>query len=114
MRRNDPFTLQTQKQILSSRSSSPVFKPSTGKVVLIDHAAEFVFELAVGAELAVTVGDDTTAIAGYILSMFRIPIFGITDGDCDDLVYQTRYSPGSIILRLAPGKDDIVGEKLKK
>lgn len=113
LRRNDPFTLQTQKQILSSRSSSSVSRPSTGKVVLIDHAAEFVFELAVGAELSVTVGDDTTSIAGYILSRLGIPIFGITDGDCDDLVYQTRYFPGSIILRLAPGKDDIVGEKLK-
>jgi len=39
--------------------------PETGKVVLIDHTAEFVFELTSGADLAVTVGDDTTAIVPY-------------------------------------------------
>ena len=35
--------------------------------MLIDHAAENSYELASGAELAVTIGDDTTAIAGDIL-----------------------------------------------
>jgi hypothetical protein len=113
LRRNDPFTLQAQKQIVSSRIPGSVFRQGTGKVVFIDHTAEFVFELAVGTELAVTVGDDTTAIAGYILSRLGIPIFGITDGDCDDLVCQTRYFPGSIVLRLTAGKDDIIGKKLK-
>lgn len=107
------FTLQAQKQITFARSPGSVSRRVNGKVVLIDHAAEFVFELAAGAELAVTVGDDTTAIAGDILSRLRIPIFGITDGDCDDLVCQARFYPGSIVLRLAPGKDDIVGGKLK-
>jgi hypothetical protein len=81
--------------------------------VLIDHAAELVFELAVGAKLAVTIGDDTTAIAGDILYRLGIPIFGITDGDCDDLICRTRFFPGSIVLRLTAGKDDIVGKKLK-
>lgn len=113
LRRNNSFTQKAQGQIVSSRSSGPVSRPGTGKVVLIDHAAEFVFELAAGAELAVTVGDDTTAIAGDILSRLGIPIFGITDGDCDNLVCMTRFSPGSIVLRLAAGKDDIVGKKLK-
>jgi hypothetical protein len=113
LRRNNPFTQQTQKQFLNSRSSSSVFRSGYGKVILIDHAAESAFELATGAELAVTVGDDTTAIAGVILSRLGIPIFGITDGDCDDLVSQAQYFPGSTVLRLAPGKDDIVGKKLK-
>lgn len=113
LRRNNLFTLKVQKQIVSSRSSGSVSRPGTGKIVLIDHAAEFVFELAMGAELAVTVGDDTTAIAGDILSRLEIPIFGITDGDCDDLVCRPRYFPGSTVLRLVAGKDDIVGEKLK-
>jgi hypothetical protein len=84
-----------------------------GKIVLIEHAAESVFELAAGAELAVTIGDDTTAIAGDILYRLGIPILGITDGDCDNLACRTKIFPGSIVLRLAAGKDDILGEKLK-
>lgn len=65
------------------------------------------------AELAITVGDDTTAIAGDILSRIGIPIFGITDGDADDLICHTSFLPGSIVLRLAAGNDDIVGKRIK-
>ena len=82
-------------------------------MVLIDHAAEYTFELATDAELAVTVGDDTTAIAGDILYRLGIPILGITDGDCDKLACRTEIFPGSVVLRLAPGNDDIPGKKLK-
>jgi hypothetical protein len=113
LRRSDFFTLQTQKQSINSLNSNSCSMPRPGKVVFIDHAAEFAFELAAGAELAVTVGDDTTAIAGDILSRLGIPIFGITDGDCDNLICRTKIFPGSVVLRLAAGKDDIVGKKLK-
>lgn len=89
-------------------------RPVTGKVVLIDHAAEDTFELAVGAELVVTVGDDTTYIAGDILSRFGIPIIGITDGDCDRIACRTEIFPGSVVLRLASGNNDILGRKLKQ
>ena len=85
-----------------------------GKVVLIDHVAEYTFELAADAELAVTVGDDTTAIAGDILSRLGIPILGITDGDCDNIACRTEIFPGSVVLRLAAGNDDILGKKLKQ
>jgi hypothetical protein len=112
LRRNNLFAPQTQKLIVSPRVSGSVSRPVAGKVVLIDHAADNVFELAVGAELAVTVGDDTTAIAGDILSRLGIPIFGITDGDSDDLICPS-FLPGSIVLRLAAGKDDIVGKRIK-
>lgn len=114
LRRSNFFALQAQKQSISSRCSNSRSMPGTGKVVLIDHTAEFVFELTSGAELAVTVGDDTTAIAGYILFRLRIPILGITDGDCDNLTCRTEIFPGSIVLKLAAGKDDIVGKKLKE
>ncbi len=82
--------------------------------MLIDHSAERTFELAAGAELAVNIGDDTTAIAGDILCRLGIPILGSTDGDCDNLAFQTEIFPGSIVLRLAAGNDDILGKKLKK
>ncbi|MDD4498322.1 MAG: DUF2117 domain-containing protein, partial [Methanosarcinaceae archaeon] len=88
-------------------------KGSGGKVVLIDHAAERCFELAGGADFAVTVGDDTTAIAGDILSRLGIPILGITDGDCDEVAEYTEVFPGSIVICLRPGKDDVVGRRLK-
>jgi hypothetical protein len=43
-----------------------------------------------------------------------IPILGITDGDCDNLACRTEIFPGSVVLRLAAGKDDFLGEKLKQ
>lgn len=85
-----------------------------GKVVLIDHEAEKSYELSAGAELVVTVGDDTTAIAGDVLYRLGIPIIGITDGDCDNVTCEPKTFSGSIILRLEPGNDDIVGMRIKK
>lgn len=120
LRRSDFILQQAQKYNSSAIRSVSPFRSGKGKgvlkgkVVLIDHAAEYTFELAAGAELAVTVGDDTTAIAGGILWRLGIPIFGITDGDCDNLACRTEIFPGSIVLRLAAGNDDILGKKLKQ
>ncbi len=79
------------------------------RVVLIDHNAESSFELAADSDLAVTVGDDTTAIAGDILYRLGIPVIGITDMDLDGVLCDANILPGSIILRVEPGYDDIVG-----
>jgi hypothetical protein len=113
LRRSNFCARQAKKRSCSALYPDLSSGPGTGKVVLIDHAAEYTFELASGAELAVTVGDDTTAIAGDILSRLGIPIIGITDGDCDRLTCQTAIFPGSVVLRLAAGNDDILGKKLK-
>ena len=43
-----------------------------------------------------------------------IPIIGITDGDCDNVTCEPKTFSGSIILRLEPGNDDIVGMRIKK
>lgn len=91
-----------------------LFSSSPGKVVLIDHAAEYTFELAAEAELVITVGDDTTAIAGDILYRLGIPIIGIIDGDCDDLVCTTVASPGSTVITVTSGNDDLIGKELKQ
>ena len=85
-----------------------------GKVVMIDHAAEHCFELAEGAQFAVTVGDDTTAIAGDILYRLGVPIIGITDGDFDGMSHNTNIYPGSTILRLRSGHDDMVGKRISE
>ncbi|NAT11404.1 hypothetical protein C4E22_07715, partial [ANME-1 cluster archaeon AG-394-G06] len=73
--------------------------------------------------VAVVIGDDTTSIAGDILKRFGIPMIGITDGDADGLIdgirsgalaeYDKFLPPDSMILRLKPERDDIIGEKVK-
>jgi hypothetical protein len=114
VRRSFPAHQKLSKPMTKPVDLKPIPLNGAGKVVLIDHAAEHSFELADGAQLAVTVGDDTTAIAGDILYRLGIPILGITDGDCDDLADRTEIYPGSLILRLAAGNDDILGKKLRQ
>lgn len=114
LRRSNFSPLQARKPNVCVRDSGFSYRSAAGRVVLIDHAAEDTFELAADAELVVTIGDDTTTIAGDILSRLGIPILGITDGDCDRLACQTAIFPGSIVLRLAAGNDDILGKKLKQ
>ncbi|KAF5409955.1 MAG: DUF2117 domain-containing protein [Euryarchaeota archaeon] len=84
------------------------------RVVLIDHNAEAAFELASGADLAITVGDDTTAIAGDILYRLGIPIIGITDMDSDHVLSDASILPGSVVLQLEPGNDDLVGNAVRE
>lgn len=114
LRRSNFSPLQGRKPNVHGKDSVFSFRPNAGRVVIIDHAAEDTFELAANAEFAVTVGDDTTIIAGDILSRLGIPIIGITDGDCDRVSCRTEIFPGSIVLRLAAGNDDILGKKLKQ
>ncbi len=79
------------------------------RVVLIDHDAESTFEIAADADLAITIGDDTTAIAGDLLYRLGIKIIGITDMDIDNVLINTTIFPGSVVLRVESGYDDIVG-----
>ena len=75
-------------------------------------------------EVAVTIGDDTTSIAGDILKRFGIRMIGITDGDADGLIagiesgsledYKKFLPPDSVIIRLKPERDDIIGKKIKE
>ena len=80
----------------------------------IDHCAEDAFEAAGGAAVALTVGDDTTAIAGDILARLGIAVVGIVDGDIDRLAGSLTILPGSIIIRVRPGYDDIVGGRARE
>ncbi|MDD1722834.1 MAG: DUF2117 domain-containing protein [Methanothrix sp.] len=100
------------------RTSAPQKRDAFGRIgshkdvaeaAFIDHCAEDAFEAAFGAGVAVSVGDDTTAIAGDVLSRLGIIIMGIVDGDLDRLGGSTDIMPGSIIFRVLPGYDDVVG-----
>lgn len=86
----------------------------SGYAVIVDHSAEDIFELAGDADLAVVVGDDTTAVAGDLLTRLGIPMIGITDGDRDGITHYTHVPPGSVIVRLAPGNDDVIGRRVRE
>ncbi|MDM7911846.1 MAG: DUF2117 domain-containing protein [Methanotrichaceae archaeon] len=91
-----------------------VLKCKGNGAALIDHSAEDAFEIAEGACVVVTVGDDTTAIAGDILSRMGIPVIGIVDGDLDGLSQRTVMPKGSTIVRVEPGYDDVMGRRIKR
>ncbi|GFO98218.1 hypothetical protein ig2599ANME_2441 [groundwater metagenome] len=84
------------------------------KIVVIDHCAESTFELVGDADIAITVGDDTTTIAADILTRFGIPIIGITDGDMDGILSDAAIPAGSIIIRVKEGFDDIIGREISE
>jgi hypothetical protein len=85
-----------------------------GAVSFVNHCAESTFESVNEKTICViTVGDDTTAICGDILSRTGIPIIGITDGDGDEIYTGACKAEGSIILRLKNASDDDVGSSLE-
>jgi len=89
--------------------------PASGcDAVLIDHAAEDTFEKAGGAMVVVTVGDDTTAIAGEVLARLGTPLVGIVDGDLDHLCSRTATPEGSVVIEVIPGTDDLVGRRVRE
>jgi len=72
------------------------------------YSANIYEEIEKGMNGAITIGDDTTAIAGDILSRHRIPIIGIIDGDRDGLLKNALLAEGSVILYVK--SDDHLGE----
>lgn len=98
------------------------------KIACFFYTVEHLFPRIVNTDadirIAVTIGDDTTGIAGDILKRFGIRLIGITDGDADGLIEglesgaldeYTKFLPdGSLILRLRPECDDIIGKRIKE
>lgn len=101
--------LVAKTAVLTKNSFTKTVPENIVKVILIDHCAERSIEMIEGADFAITIGDDTTEIAGSIFSRFGIPILGVTDGDCDELAVSVTYSTGSMILNLKSGQDDELG-----
>ncbi len=82
------------------------------RIAIIDHCAESTFELVKDAGLVITVGDDTTTLAADILTRLGIPVIGIIDGDIDGVLENSMVPEGSVIIRVKPGFDDVVGRKV--
>jgi hypothetical protein len=116
-----PPSLNLEKAVIRSGTirrtkAEPRVIPCLGnEVVLIDHCAEEVFEIAKESCAAVIVGDDTTTIAGDILYRLGIPYVGVIDGDLDGISRSLEKRPeGSVIFKLKPGYDDVVGVYIKQ
>ena len=80
---------------------------------LIDHAAEKAVYKCRSAALVVTIGDDTSKIAGALLYRFNVPVVSITDGDEDGIAREKLMAKGSVTIRVRAGTDDIVGEEVR-
>ncbi|MDI6886419.1 MAG: DUF2117 domain-containing protein [archaeon] len=90
----------------------------------VEHLFPKIEEADADVEVAITIGDDTTSIAGDILKRFGIRMIGITDGDADGLIEgiedgaledYTKFLPnGSVIIRLKPERDDVIGKRIEE
>lgn len=96
----------------SAKIKPSLFLKSGKTITIIDHSAESTFELVKDADIAITVGDDTTTIASDILSRLGIPVIGITDGDLDCILGDTIVPAGSVIIQVKEGFDDILGKEI--
>jgi hypothetical protein len=83
-------------------------------IYLIDHSAEEAIYRCRDASLVVTVGDDTSKIAGSLLYRFNVPIIAITDGDEDGISTEELKTKGSVVIRVRAGTDDIVGREVRQ
>ncbi|MCP8308087.1 MAG: DUF2117 domain-containing protein [archaeon] len=96
------------------RYLEPIFKGNL--VAFIEHGVtnysgvNIYEKIKKGITGAVTIGDDTTAIAGDILSRFKIPVIGIVDGDQDGLLKNALLAEDSLVLLVK--SDDQLGEKI--
>ncbi|MBN2111081.1 MAG: DUF2117 domain-containing protein [Methanosarcinaceae archaeon] len=114
--RSNNFTVRQTVATAENRhftDNGNVQTATTIRAVMIDHEAERSFELADGAQVAITIGDDTTEIAGDILFRLNIPVIGITDGDLDGFSHRKHIYPGSLVFRVRAGYDDVVGRMIR-
>lgn len=86
--------------------------PPCGRVQTIDHTGIAMYRMITPDTCGIlAIGDDTTAVCGHIGAVLGIPVFGITDGDGDDIVPEA-YAPGSVIVRTISGTDDQIGREI--
>lgn len=91
----------------------PPVRYGAGRMAVIDHVAFSSLD-SIGDDTvcALTVGDDTTEVAGDVLARRGVRIIGITDGDRDGLLFSSQRADGSVILRVVGITDDEAGAAL--
>lgn len=97
------------------REISPLQTPRScyeGRIIVIDHDSHHFWD-RVQDDIAgiLSIGDDTTCVAGHMSAHLGIPIFGITDGDEDGII-RNSFSEGSVIVRSISERDDDIGQEL--
>jgi hypothetical protein len=86
--------------------------PPTGRVAVIDHCGHDIYRVLDRSLCGIlAIGDDTTCVCGHIAAHRGIPILGVVDGDADHLV-EPCFTPGSVVVQVDAGTDDLVGEEL--
>jgi hypothetical protein len=99
------------------RTSDPVSaerKGDRGKVLFIDHCGHDLYRNITPDTCGiVSIGDDTTAVCGHVASHLGIPVFGIVDGDGDNIV-EGWFVEGSFIARALTERDDDIGAEIRE
>jgi len=111
----DPFTARVRSGVIRRTKATPrslATKERKG-IYLVNHATEDAIHSCRNAKFVITVGDDTSKTAASVLYRFGVPIVAITDGDEDGICDEKIFYPGSIVLRLKSGSDDLIGNELK-
>jgi hypothetical protein len=93
----------------------PPVRYGKGKMAVIDHVAFSSLD-SIGDDTvcALTVGDDTTEVAGDVLARRGVRIIGITDGDRDGILFGSRKTEGSVVFKVGGTTDDEAGAMLAK
>ncbi len=91
---------------------APVLRKIQGEnILLINHDAYSIYKNLSNLCGAVTVGDDTTRISGYILKRFGLPLIGIVDGDKDGVIKGEHFYRGSVLFEVEG--DDVSGDRIR-
>ena len=85
-------------------------RDGAGRMAVIDHRAFYSLD-SIGDDTvcALTVGDDTTEVAGDVLARRGVRIIGITDGDADGVLGDAMKACGSVVLKVKGITDDEAG-----
>jgi hypothetical protein len=85
-------------------------REGAGRMAVIDHRAFYSLD-SIGDDTvcALTVGDDTTEVAGDVLARRGVRIIGITDGDPDGVLGNAMKACGSVVLQVEGITDDEAG-----
>jgi hypothetical protein len=85
-----------------------------GYVLFIDHCGHELYRRITPETCGiVSVGDDTTAVCGHVASHLGIPVFGIIDGDADNIV-RGSFVEGSVIAHALHERDDDIGAEVSR
>lgn len=106
----DEIRINSVKLLRGNVKNRKKLRPSKkNRVAFIDHAGYDTYNfIEDGVGAAVTVGDDTTLVAGDIMGRFSMSIIGLVDGDANCLLGDVTYAKNSAVLYLED--DDAFGK----